>query len=138
MAFVLPGGVNEPPVTASAAVMVVSGSDRAARRSHDGVGVCAPSRPPRPEIRISSTPTNRPSDIQKIAYLALLLEFVQRQSTADGLKDVAPSLDLRQQRLSSDDEPVCEGSPPRMGGGFTCHRPGGALEWGCVVLRSRC
>src|SRR5688572_10891457 len=49
IAFVPPGGVNEPPVTASAAVMVVSGSDRAARRSHDDDdddvgGVSAPTR----------------------------------------------------------------------------------------------
>ena len=40
MAFVLPGGVNEPAVTAAAVTMVVPGSDCAARRSHDAAGVC--------------------------------------------------------------------------------------------------
>ena len=54
MAFALPGGVNNPVVTAWAAVTVVSGSERAARRSH-AVGVCAMGRPARPEIRISTT-----------------------------------------------------------------------------------
>jgi hypothetical protein len=57
MAFVLPGGVNDPVVTAWAAVMVVSGRERAARRSH-AVGVCAPGRTPWPEARISTINDN--------------------------------------------------------------------------------
>src|SRR5687768_4855503 len=56
MAFVLPGGVNDPVVTAWAAVMVVAGSERAASRSHDAAGVCAAGRSARPDTRISRTP----------------------------------------------------------------------------------
>ena len=71
MAFVLPGGVNEPPVTASAAMMVVSGSDRAMRRSHDGVWRRRRRRRLRTEpaaeagYQDQQHTDNRPSDIQR-------------------------------------------------------------------------
>jgi hypothetical protein len=45
--------VNDPVVTAWAAVMVVAGSERAASRSHDAAGACAAGRV---DTRITRTP----------------------------------------------------------------------------------
>ena len=83
MAFVLPGGVNDPAVTAAAVTMVVSGSDCAPRRSHDAAGVCATGRSSNPDVRISSTLN---SGRAKLSHRipTLLLESVRQQSTAEG------------------------------------------------------